>query len=309
MKIERDARKANPERHRLRQPERLSACIDIPCLLPYIGLTFVAMITPKKSLGQNFLRDENVSRKIVDSLNIVPEDVVVEIGPGTGDFTKILLQSRATVIGIEVDPRAVEILRQRFISGFDVVHQDVLTVNLGDIAARHHRRLHVVGNIPYYITTEILFWLFDQRSFIERATLMMQHEVAKRLVAKPDTKDYGILTIFTQFYSDSRFLFKVSRNSFYPRPNVDSAVVQFDFTNQLPDVDIRLFKNVVRGTFAARRKTLRNGLKPLGFSNEQLDDIPFDLRRRPENLTLAEFVSLTALLMPSSVDSTVHLRF
>lgn len=267
------------------------------------------MIIPKKSLGQNFLRDENISRKIVDSLNIVPDDVVVEIGPGAGDFTKILLQTKAIVVGIEVDPRAVEILRQRFISGLDVVQQDVLTVSLGDVAARHQRRLHVVGNIPYYITTEILFWLFDQRTFVERATLMVQHEVAKRLVAKPNTKDYGILTIFTQFYAASRFLFKVSRNSFYPRPNVNSAVVQFDFTNELPGIDIRLFKNVVRGTFAARRKTLRNGLKPLGFSNEQLDAIPFDLTKRPENLTLHEFVSLTELLMPQSVDSNVHLRF
>jgi 16S rRNA (adenine1518-N6/adenine1519-N6)-dimethyltransferase len=309
LKIERDARKANSQQLRNKRSSSPSACVDIPCLLAYIGLTLTSMITPKKSLGQNFLRDENISRKIVDNLDIVPDDVVVEIGPGAGDFTKILLQTNSLVIGIEVDPRAVEILRQRFPSGLDVVQQDILTVNLGDIADRHHRRVHVVGNIPYYITTEILFWLFDQRTFVERATLMMQHEVAKRLVAKPETKDYGILTIFTQFYAASRFLFKVSRNSFYPRPNVDSAVVQFDFANELPGVDIRLFKNVVRGTFAARRKTLRNGLKPLGFNNEQLDAIPFDLTKRPENLTLDEFVSLTKLLMLQSVDSNVHLRF
>jgi 16S rRNA (adenine1518-N6/adenine1519-N6)-dimethyltransferase len=159
-----------------------------------------------------------------------------------------------------------------------------------------------VGNIPYYITSEILFWLFDQRDFIRHATLMMQFEVAQRLVAQPDSKHYGILSVMTQFYSNSRFLFKVSRNSFHPRPQVDSAVVRFEPRTELPSGDERLFRNVVRRTFGTRRKTLRNGLRMMGFAEDQLDSLPFDLSQRPQQLSLSEFIRLTNLLTPHAND-------
>ncbi|HTP12986.1 MAG TPA: 16S rRNA (adenine(1518)-N(6)/adenine(1519)-N(6))-dimethyltransferase RsmA [Bacteroidota bacterium] len=256
------------------------------------------MLPPKKSLGQHFLRDDNIARKIIDSLHLSPEDVVIEIGPGQGDLTKFLIRPGVRMLGIEVDPRAVNVLRDRFGTGLDVLEQDVLSVHLAELSLPYGQSFCVVGNIPYYITSEILFWLFDQRGFFRHATLMMQAEVAQRLVAEPDSKEYGILSIMTQFYSHSRLLFKVSRNSFHPIPRVDSAVVRIEPKPSLACADERLFRNVVRRTFGTRRKTLRNGLRMMGFSEGRLDGLPFDLTRRPQQLTLSEFAHLTTLLAP-----------
>jgi 16S rRNA (adenine1518-N6/adenine1519-N6)-dimethyltransferase len=267
----------------------------------------ISMLAPRKSLGQNFLRDENIARKIIDSLGPGRNEIVLEIGPGQGDLTKFLLPAASTVIGVDVDTRALGVLRERFGTTLELLEQDILTVRLEDIAERFNRKLCVVGNIPYYITTAIIFWLFDQRAAVDRAILMMQYEVADRLVAQPGTKEYGILSIFTKFYSDAQLLFKVSRNSFHPRPHVDSAIVKFEFKKIPPDVDQQLFRNVVRGTFATRRKTLRNGLRMMGFDESSLATIGFELGRRPEELTLEEFVHLTDLLKPHA--SQLSLKF
>ncbi len=264
------------------------------------------MLPPKKSLGQNFLRDENIARKIVESLRLDSGDIVVEIGPGQGHLTKFLIDASPRVIGVEVDHRAVEILRERFGDRVEVLEQDVLLLRLEELSARSGRTLCLVGNIPYYITSDILFWLYDQRTFVKNATLMMQLEVADRLVAKPNSKEYGILSVMTQFYSTSTFLFRVSRNSFFPRPQVDSAVVRFEFSRTPPPVDERLFRNIVRCTFGARRKTLRNGLRMMGFPDERLASLPFDLGKRPEHLPLSEFVRLTGLLAPYSEHLTLR---
>ncbi|MBI3005906.1 MAG: ribosomal RNA small subunit methyltransferase A [Ignavibacteriales bacterium] len=254
------------------------------------------MIAPKKSLGQNFLKDENVARKIVEGLRLKSADVVVEIGPGRGALTKHLLQRSTTIIGIEVDARAIDLLDETFGKELRVIKDDVLNVRLAELSPA--KKLRIIGNIPYYITSEILFWLFEQKESISDATLMMQLEVAQRLTASPRAKAFGILSIFTQLYTKPEVLFKVSRNCFYPKPNVDSAVVHLDFSTSLPPCNITLFKNIVRTTFGKRRKTLRNGLKDLGFSEEQLDGIRFDLKKRPEELTLQDFLLLTKLLEP-----------
>ncbi|MBI4429722.1 MAG: ribosomal RNA small subunit methyltransferase A [Ignavibacteriales bacterium] len=254
------------------------------------------MIAPKKSLGQHFLKDENVARKIIQAFRLKSTDVVVEIGPGKGALTKLVLEHARSVIGIEVDARAVDFLREAFGGEFRIINEDVLQVRLVDLVPG--KDLRVVGNIPYYITSEILFWLFDQKESVADATLMMQLEVAQRLTAKPKSKEYGILSVFTQLHARPRILFKVSRNCFFPKPNVDSAVVHLDFSKALPSCNMRLLKNVVRSTFGKRRKTLRNGLKDLKFSEEQLNNIQFDLKRRPEELTLEDFLHLTKQLEP-----------
>ncbi len=264
------------------------------------------MLPPKKSLGQHFLRDDNIARKIAESLHPAADDVVIEIGPGQGDLTKFLVGSSGHILGIEVDPRAVAVLRERFGPRLHVVESDILSVRLAELTAQYGRSFCVVGNIPYYITSEILFWLFDQRAFVRHATLTMQLEVAQRLVAEPDSEQYGILSVMTQFYSSSRLLFKVSRNSFHPRPQVDSAVVRFEFTSPLPAVDERLFRNVVRRTFGTRRKTLRNGLRMMGFADDLLDSLPFNLGQRPHQLPLSEFLHLTNLLSPFANDLVLH---
>ena len=256
----------------------------------------ICVFKPIKSLGQNFLRDENILRKIVESLNLHEGDIVIEIGPGQGALTKHLVDLPITLIGIEVDRRAIDILEQNFGDKMTLYHISVLDANLHTISDKHRKKLRIVGNIPYYLTSEILFWLFDARTVVTDATIMMQLEVAQRLVASPKNKEYGILSVFTQFYTECEMLFKVSRNCFYPKPSVDSAVVRLNFKDQLPQCDEKLFRSIVRATFGKRRKTLRNGLKSLELEDTALDQIPFDLKRRPEDLSVDEFLFLANTL-------------
>ncbi|HCA78665.1 MAG TPA: ribosomal RNA small subunit methyltransferase A [Bacteroidetes bacterium] len=262
------------------------------------------MLPPKKSLGQHFLRDENIARNIVDSLELRPADFLVEIGPGQGALTKHLVGRTAGLTVIEVDERAIHLLRDSFGDAITIVHADVRTVSLGEIA--RSGRLRVVGNIPYNITSEILFWLFDAREHVGDATLMVQLEVAQRFVAKKETKAYGILSIYLQLYAETELLFRVSRNSFFPRPDVDSAIVRLRFNHDLPQFDEHLFRAIVRGTFGKRRKTLRNGLRFMGFTDDQLDGCTLDLSRRPENLVVEDFLELTRQLkkLPESNQKT-----
>jgi 16S rRNA (adenine1518-N6/adenine1519-N6)-dimethyltransferase len=251
------------------------------------------MLAPKKSLGQNFLRDENVARNIVESLELHSDDVVLEIGPGQGALTKYLCSRAKEILAVELDERAIGVLRETLGESVRLIHADVLKVSLASLSHEYKARLRVVGNIPYNITSDILFWLFDGCDAVRDATLMVQQEVARRFVAQTGTKEYGILSIFSQYYSTPEFLFKVSRNSFFPRPNVDSAVVRFHLRSQLPSCNRELFKAVVRGTFGKRRKTLRNGLRYMGFTDDQLERVGIDLSRRPETLTLEDFLTLT----------------
>lgn len=256
------------------------------------------MLLPKKRLGQNFLRDENIARKIVASLQLRHEDAVVEIGSGNGALTKHLAGSGSTVIGIELDEHAVDLLREQLPHSVRIIQADVLTVDLRKELRRVRTPLRIVGNIPYYITSDILFWLFRYSDLVGSATLMLQLEVARRLVAPCRTKEYGILSVFTRYYAEPEILFKVSRNSFHPVPKVDSAVVQLTFRRNPAACNRPLFANIVRATFGTRRKTLRNGLRTLGFTDNQLAQVPHDLGRRPETLTAEEYVGLTRQLEP-----------
>ncbi len=250
------------------------------------------MFSPKKSLGQNFLSDPNIIRKIAASLELKSGDAVVEIGPGPGALTAVLVDS-CRLTAIEVDQRAVEQLRARYGEKINLLEGDVLKIDARALAATLGGSIRVVGNIPYYITSDILFWVLDQRDVVRDATLMMQDEVADRLVAKPRTKAYGILSVFAQHYTVPRRLFGVSRNCFYPRPDVDSAVVRLDIRHDVPVVDDALFRTVVRGTFGKRRKTIRNGLLYAGIQKEIIADLGPVADQRPEELTPEEFVRLT----------------
>jgi 16S rRNA (adenine1518-N6/adenine1519-N6)-dimethyltransferase len=254
------------------------------------------VLKPKKSLGQNFLQDENILRNIVESLHLSSGNVVIEIGSGQGALTKYLVDLPITLIGIEVDKRAIELLQHGYGTKMTILHANVLDVDLLEISQKHQKKLRIVGNIPYYLTSEILFWLFDARKVVTDATMMMQLEVAHRLVASPKNKEYGILSVFTQFYTECEMLFKVSRNCFYPKPEVDSAVVRLNFKDQLQQVNEKLFRSIVRATFGKRRKILRNGLKFLELEDTVLDQIPFDLKKRPEDLNVDEFIFLTNTL-------------
>jgi len=217
------------------------------------------MIKPKKSLGQNFLQDPNTIRKIVAALPAPESAHVVEIGPGLGALTGLLRDRFRHVTALEVDYRAIRYLREQH-PGLDVRHQDVLTTDWAALRAEYDAPLHVIGNLPYYITTPILFGLLDAYEHLESAILMMQKEVADRLVAPPRTKTYGTLSVQTQLWSRPKLLFKVSRNVFFPKPGVDSAIVRLTFDQSPPDIKRQAVSEVVRAAFNQRRKTLHNSL-------------------------------------------------
>src|SRR5712692_5864921 len=215
-------------------------------------------IKPKKSLGQNFLIDENIARNIIRDLHLTDDDVVVEIGPGHGALTKHLASRAGRLIAVEIDQRVVSKLQQQFASpNITILHQDFLELDLIALQAQVGRKLRLVGNIPYHLTSPILIKAFDDRTSLCDFTLMVQREVAQRLAAKPGTKQYGILSVYARFYGKMKILFTVSPNCFYPKPKVSSAVVQEALFDQIPhEVDEQLFRAVVRTSFGKRRKTL-----------------------------------------------------
>ena len=253
---------------------------------------------PKKFLGQNFLVDENIARKIVASLNVHPVDTVVEIGPGQGVLTKYLSELTGNFFAVELDRSIVEKLKSEYGQKINLIHKDFLKVDLdSEINLSNNSesgKLKFIGNIPYNITTEILFKLYNSNVKIDSALLMMQKEVAQRLAAKPNTKDYGILAIQTQFYTSPKILFTVPPTAFFPKPKVNSAIVKLDFNKDTSGLkDRELFRQVVRESFGQRRKTMRNSLKKFFERNDmEFGDVDFDFSRRPESVTIEEFVEL-----------------
>lgn len=250
------------------------------------------MIRPKKSLGQNFLRDPNTARKIVEAVRAPAGGHVIEIGPGTGALTGMLAERFENFTALEVDQRAVAVL-QESLPDVDIRHADVLAADWAALAREKGGPLYVVGNLPYYITSPILFSLLDARPHVGEAVMMMQLEVARRLVAEPRTKAYGILSVQVQLHASPELLFRVSPNVFFPKPDVTSAVVRLTFdTAPLPeDVEPETLRAVIRAAFNQRRKTLRNSLS--AWTRE----LPARWAgRRAEELPPGEFVDLTRYL-------------
>ena len=257
---------------------------------------------PKKSLSQNYLTDENISRNIVNAFDIKPDDNILEIGAGHGALTKYITSKTKNLTAIEIDKNNCRILKENF-PGLNIINKDFLKLEFlsllnnesrGSLRRFTPRNLRVIGNIPYNITSEIIFKIADNRHVIKDAQLMIQEEVAQRIASKPGSKQYGIPSVLLQSFSETEFRFKVSRNCFYPRPNVDSRIIYFDFTksieNEITDTDF--FKRFVKAAFSSRRKTLRNSLKTL---NLELNKAVFDFSRRAESLSVGEFIKLSNL--------------
>lgn len=257
-------------------------------------------LQPHKSLGQNFLRDPNIARNIVRALEIADGDVLLEIGPGEGALTALLLASPAAhIVAVEYDARAVELLTIRFSSEIAskrlrIIHSDILKLTLEDAfinsTAVSNQPFKIVGNIPYYITSDILFWAFNEwatqhmnidtslRISPAKMIIMMQKEVAQRITARPRTKEYGILSIASLLVSDPALLFHVSPQCFFPPPKVTSSVVEFRMKSHPADAaNFRAVHPFVRVAFNQRRKVLSNALSSL---------LPKD--RLPEMLAAAE---------------------
>ena len=260
-------------------------------------------LRPKQSLGQNFLRDENIARNIVASLHLKPQDLVLEIGPGEAALTKYLAPQVHKLIVVDVDARVVSKMSAMYPNNeVEILHDDFLRIDFAEILVRRQvPKLRIIGNIPYNITSPILFHILDNRVHVSDATLMMQKEVALRLVAKPNTKDYGILAVFCQLFANVQLLFDVSPACFYPQPKVTSSVVQFTILDQPRYAlkDEAFFRKMVRSVFGKRRKNLRNSLS---YFIENIPPLPeeFDLGQRPEDLTIKELVHLANALYVES---------
>ena len=252
-----------------------------------------------KKLGQNFLIDENVVRQIVEAAELSEADTVLEVGPGIGTLTQGLAESKAQVVAVELDTRLLPVLATT-LEGYDnvrVVHGDILKVNImEEVGAPEFK---VCANLPYYITTPIIFALLEKRLPMERLVAMVQKEVAERMAAQPGGKEYGALSVAIQYYTEPEIAFIVPPTSFIPAPAVDSAVIVCKRRSKPPVevCDEALFFRVVKAAFSLRRKMLSNSLKNMGIKGEQvtkwLELAGVDGKRRAETLSLEDFAKLT----------------
>lgn len=247
----------------------------------------------KRPRGQHFLFDPGILRKIVACAHISRRDTIVEVGPGLGTLTKILAEGAKKVIAIEIDKKLVARLKERMSQSLnvEVVARDALKYPYENIRGK----FKVVANIPYYITTPLLFRLLEVRENISDMTLLLQKEVAKRIVASPGNKEYGVLSITSQLYTRPVIKFTVPKRAFSPPPEVDSAVVYFEVSPSplFKMRDERLFLDIVRTAFSQRRKTIKNSLKSFQGIRDALQKTGIDPGLRAENLSIEDFIRLS----------------
>lgn len=258
----------------------------------------------KKRLGQNFLVNPDVIFDILDFAGITKEDTVLEIGPGVGFVTEQLVKHAQKVIAIELDEEAIEVLKKIECDNLEIIHKDILKTNLWELIPQGEK-FKVVANIPYYITAPIIAHLLGEvddltnknRNSIDDVILMVQEEVARRIVADENSpsKEYGLLTILSQFWADCEILRLVGRKSFYPAPKVNSALVRFKI-NEKPKLelsDYSYFRRTIKAGFAQRRKNIKNCLINGGFDKDAvtstLEKLGIDFNTRAENISIAKF--------------------
>ena len=268
-------------------------------------------IRPRKSLGQHFVQDPNILRKILEEACLEAQDIVLEIGAGLGSLTAPLAQRARKVYALEIDPRLAEALRERF-SGekrVEVIQEDALRYDFAPLFQEWGRKMKVVANLPYEISSPMIFRLLEEREYFSLLVLMLQLEVARRIVARPGSHDYGRLCLYTQLYSRATIAFSVGPKAFHPPPRVESAVVKFEILPE-PSVEVddeEALRAIIRCAFAYRRKTLANAIRLGGFSHLSIPKIQEALQSlglapavRGEVLSLEQFRDLCRLLASSS---------
>lgn len=274
----------------------LESVIASPEVVYYICKRFD--IKMSKKLGQNFLIKRGIVDEIVHAAELTPGEPVLEVGPGIGTLTQGLAQSGADVTAIELDRRLLEVL-DTTLASYDnvrIVHGDVLKLDVPTIM--NHKPFKVVANLPYYITTPIIMSLLESKLPIERLVVMVQKEVALRMVAKPGTKDYGALSVAVQYYTEPDIVLDVPPKSFLPAPAVTSSVIRCVLRDKPPVdvIDEKLFFRVVKAGFAQRRKTFANTMKTTGLSKDRIEELlakaNIDGQRRGETFTLQEFADV-----------------
>lgn len=263
---------------------------------------------PKKRLSQNFLQDANIARKITRSIRVPPPVTAIEIGPGTGILTEQLLKCVRQLTAVELDPRLAAELSSRLDSPdkLHVLQTDFLETDLEELFGKAEGSRVLVGNLPYHISTPILFKAFKSANLLQQAVFMVQKEVGERITSPPGNKTYGILSVFARLHAEVEYLFTVPARLFFPVPKVDSAVIRLTFTNrfsgQISNPD--LLTRIVRHTFNQRRKMLRNTLSRL-FPQSIFSKIGIDLTRRPESLTIEEFIQLANQIDRAQTDEVL----
>ena len=274
----------------------LESVIASPEVVDYICKRFD--IKMSKKLGQNFLIKRGIVDEIVHAAELTPGEPVLEVGPGIGTLTQGLAQSGADVTAIELDRRLLEVL-DTTLASYDnvrIIHGDVLKLDVPSIM--NHKPFKVVANLPYYITTPIIMSLLESKLPIERLVVMVQKEVALRMVAKPGTKDYGALSVAVQYYTEPDIVLDVPPKSFLPAPAVTSSVIRCVLRDKPPVdvIDEKLFFRVVKAGFAQRRKTFSNTMKTTGLSKDRIEELlakaNIDGQRRGETFTLQEFADV-----------------
>jgi len=255
-----------------------------------------------KRLGQNFLIDKHMRDRIIDLCNISKDDAVIEIGPGLGALTESIQPLAGRFIAIEKDRGLASILNEK---DFSILNKDILKFDLDSFIKDCNRKIKIIGNLPYYITSPIIFYLLEYRNHIESIFITIQREVAKRIVAGPGDKDYGILSLSLQYHSYPEILLSIPKNAFFPRPDVDSVFMQLKIRNKPPVVvkNKDLLFGVIKSAFNQRRKILLNALSgnsALYISKDKLrqvfDKVGLDLNIRGEALSLEDFAKLTDCL-------------
>ena len=266
-------------------------------------------IKPRKKMGQSFLLDQNIIRRIAQTAQVTKNDIVVEIGAGIGVLTEDLAQNADSLIAVELDNKLVEVLNDKLLkyNNVQIYAGDILRFNFGAMQTDGQKKIKVVGNVPYNISSPVLFHLLANRQEIDSFVLMLQKEVVERLVAPPGGKSYGVPSVILQMFADVEKVFDVPASCFYPRPKVESSVIK-GFFRKKPLVELadeEFFIRLVRDSFAQRRKMLINNLKVSRLLSElaetdiksALDSVGIDARRRGETLSVKEFGNLSNLLV------------
>jgi len=254
-------------------------------------------LRPLKRFGQNYLTDKNILDKIINEINPAEKDLIVEIGPGTGALTSRLSESGAIIAAVEIDKRVKEDLIVRFPS-VKFYDEDFMKTDLRKIFASEYKKFRVTGNIPYNLTSPIIFKLLENNDLISDAVFMVQHEVAKRISASPGSKEYGILSVLLHYFSEVKYCFKVSPNVFYPKPKVYSAVIhifmkELAISNELK----KSFINIVKSSFGKRRKTLKNSLGDSIFKDIDFSASGVNMALRAEQLKIKDFEALAMYVL------------
>lgn len=257
---------------------------------------------PKKSLGQNFLIDKNIRNKIINACGFRSCDTVLEIGSGRGELTALIAKEAGSVIATEIDSELCKLLKSSLGDhpNIEIINRDILKFNLGIHSGIKGKKIKVVGNIPYYISSPIIEHLLKFKDKIETIFITVQKEFGKRVNAKPGSKDYGSFSCFVQYYASSKILFIIKKNSFYPAPKVDSCFLRLDILDKIsyPVKDEKYFFSLIRAAFNKRRKTLKNSL--CGFVTRQKLELFFSSYKinpniRPDDLSLSDFANLSNL--------------